>query len=224
MSNTEVADKKITTMTGKSKQAASRAELKERIIDTAVKMFIAYGIKAVKMDDIAASLGISKRTLYEVFGDKESLLESCIQKRLELTEAYFEKVLAESDNVLESILKFYLWAIERYHETNRKFYEDLKKYPDACEKLKNNKRRDGDEVVKILNMGVEQGLFRRDVNFTIQHLLMRELFDFLMESDVAAKFSFEEVYEAIMFTTLRGISTEKGAAELEKFIRGNRKA
>lgn len=224
MSNTEVADKKITTMTGKSKQAASRAELKERIIDTAVKMFIAYGIKAVKMDDIAASLGISKRTLYEVFGDKESLLESCIQKRLELTEAYFEKVLAESGNVLESILKFYLWTIERYHETNRKFYEDLKKYPGAYEKLKNDKRRNGDEVVQILNMGVEQGLFRSDVNFTIQHLLMRELFDFLMESDVAAKFSFEEVYEAIMFTTLRGISTEKGAAELEKFIRGNRKA
>ncbi|WP_303669866.1 TetR/AcrR family transcriptional regulator, partial [uncultured Alistipes sp.] len=43
---------------------------KERIIDQAMQMFVAQGIKAVRMDDIARQLGVSKRTLYEEFGDK----------------------------------------------------------------------------------------------------------------------------------------------------------
>ena len=47
---------------------------KERIIAQAMRMFVSQGIKSVRMDDIAQQLGVSKRTLYELFGDKESLL------------------------------------------------------------------------------------------------------------------------------------------------------
>ena len=47
---------------------------KERIVAQAMQMFVSQGIKAVRMDDIAQQLGVSKRTLYELFGDKESLL------------------------------------------------------------------------------------------------------------------------------------------------------
>lgn len=61
-----------------TKHSASRSELRERIIQTVVKAFSTHGIKSITMDDIAASLGISKRTLYEVFSDKKSLLEECI--------------------------------------------------------------------------------------------------------------------------------------------------
>lgn len=46
----------------------------ERIVDRAMQMFVAQGIKSVRMDDIARTLGVSKRTLYELFGDKEHLL------------------------------------------------------------------------------------------------------------------------------------------------------
>ena len=47
---------------------------KERIIEQAMQMFVTQGIKSVRMDDIAQQLGVSKRTLYELFGDKEGLL------------------------------------------------------------------------------------------------------------------------------------------------------
>ena len=65
-------------MTEHGKDASQRAELKERIIATATEAFTTKGIKSITMDDIAAALGISKRTLYEVFVDKESLLKDCI--------------------------------------------------------------------------------------------------------------------------------------------------
>ena len=54
-----------------TKHLVPRPELRERIIDIAVEAFSAHGIKSITMDDIATSLGISKRTLYEVFSDKE---------------------------------------------------------------------------------------------------------------------------------------------------------
>ena len=57
---------------------------KERIIDQAMHMFVSQGIKSVRMDDIAQQLGVSKRTLYELFGDKEGLLYLAMDR-------YFEK-------------------------------------------------------------------------------------------------------------------------------------
>ena len=56
------------------KHPVSRRELRKRIIETAMGLFSKQGIRSVTMDDIAATFGISKRTLYEVFADKESLL------------------------------------------------------------------------------------------------------------------------------------------------------
>ena len=52
---------------------------KDRIIEEAMRMFVQQGIKSVRMDDIARSLGVSKRTLYEQFGDKEELLALSIR-------------------------------------------------------------------------------------------------------------------------------------------------
>ena len=54
--------------------SAYRQQLRERIIETSMRAFAAHGIRAVKMDDIARLLGISKRTLYELYENKETVL------------------------------------------------------------------------------------------------------------------------------------------------------
>ena len=60
----EFIQREISDMEENVKNSALRAELRERIIDTAVEAFTKHGIKGITMDEIAASLGISKRTLY----------------------------------------------------------------------------------------------------------------------------------------------------------------
>ena len=70
------------------KEHPQRLELRERIIDTALNSFATHGIKSITMDDIAAALGISKRTLYEVFSDKETLLMECLLKAQREGDAY----------------------------------------------------------------------------------------------------------------------------------------
>ena len=103
------------------------------------------------------------------------------------------------------------------------FFEDIKKYPKVHSLLKNYRERDSDSTIEFFKMGIKQGIFRDDVNFAIVNLLVHEQLDLLMNTDICNKYSFLEVYEAIMFTYIRGISTEKGAKVLEDFITEYRK-
>ena len=206
-----------------TKHPVFRPELRERIIETAVEAFTIHGIKSITMDDIANSLGISKRTLYEVFSDKETLLEECILRGQKEADEFVKEVLATAENVLEVLLKCYLRSIEKFHATNKKFFEDIKKYPKAYELLRSRSDQDSEETIQFFKDSVKQGIFRADVNFAIVNLLVREQIDLLMNTDICKRYSFLEVYESIMFTYLRGISTEKGAQELEAFIQEYRK-
>ena len=205
-------------MTEHGKDASQRAELKERIIATATEAFTTKGIKSITMDDIAAALGISKRTLYEVFVDKESLLKDCILTVQAERDRYLQEVYEQSHNVLEVILAVFQKSIEMSHKTNKRFFEDIKKYPKVYNMMKERSESDSEKTMSFFMLGVEQGIFRSDVNFAIVNLLVREQFDVLLNTDVCNEYSFIEVYESIMFTYIRGISTEKGAKVLEDFI------
>lgn len=200
------------------KDNSLRAELRNRIIATAAESFSAHGIKSITMDDVAASLGISKRTLYEVFQDKESLLRECILREQQEMNEFLTETLKNAANVLEVILVCYQRSIESFHKTNKKFFEDIKKYPRAYDLMKKYRDKDSDSTIAFFKMGVEQGIFRDDVNFAIVNLLLREQLDLLMNTDICKEYSFLEVYESIMLTYIRGISTEKGARVLDDFI------
>lgn len=195
-----------------------RVLLKDRIIEKAITLFLENGIKSITMDHIAGSLCISKRTLYEIFEDKESLIEACVLKRQERAEAYLAKVLKESANVLEVILRCFQNSIQDFHNTNKQLYEDLKKYPRINELKRESHNLNFEDTVKFFQQGVEQGLFRKDVNIPIICRLLSEQFYVLVNTDLCTEYHFVDVYENIMFTLLRGIATEKGAAMLETFL------
>ncbi len=200
-----------------------RVELRERILHSAAELFAAHGIKGITMDQIAASLVISKRTLYEIFSDKEELLKECLLKHQEEMHAYVTEVFNSSANVLEVILKLYQRSIEEFHRTNRRFFDDIKRYPKVWEILKSSKHKDAESTMAFFRMGVEQGIFRDDVNFAIVNKQVELQLHLLIDSDLAEEYSFLEVYESIMLIWIRGISTAKGAQILEEFVQEYRK-
>lgn len=210
-------------MTEHGKDAAQRADLKERIIATATEAFTSNGIKSITMDDIANRLGISKRTLYEVFADKESLLKACILKVQTERDRYLQGVYEQSHNVLEVILAVFQKSIEIFHSTNKRFFEDMKKYPKVYAMMRDRRNSDSEKTMSFFKSGVEQGIFRADINFAIVNLLVREQFDLLLNTEICKEYPFIEVYESIMFTYIRGIATKKGAQVLEEFIQQYRK-
>ncbi|MDR0988824.1 MAG: TetR/AcrR family transcriptional regulator [Prevotellaceae bacterium] len=203
-------------------EPTQRQELRNHILDMALQLFTSHGIKSITMDDIAASMSISKRTLYEVFADKETLLIACLQKSQHEADVYIKRVYDSSSNVMEVILRLYESSIERLHHFNKRFFEDLKRYPKVNELVEERRNRDTKEKMDFFKEGVAQGLFRGDINFAIMNDLVQGQLDLLMYTNLNTKYSFLEVYEAIMFTYLRGITTEKGANLLDTFIKAYR--
>lgn len=205
-------------MIDKEREGCLKGDLRERIIQTSLEGFRKHGIKGITMDDIAALLKISKRTLYELFVDKETLLKECILYHQKVAQRVLSNMVANSSNVLEVILKCYQGSVEMYQRVDWRFFDDMKKYPKVHELLKANRDKENKVVIDFLKKGVEQGLFRTDINFEIIHFLLREQMDLLMAKKALNEFPFLEVYESIMLTYLRGISTEKGMRELEDFL------
>lgn len=193
--------------------------VKERLIESADNLFSSFGIKSITMDEIASSIGISKRTLYQIFSDKEDLLLACILYRQNAMKLYVEELLKQTDNVLEIIILCYKFTMKKIHNVSYKFFEDIKRYPKAYEIFCNGQKRDSKDHVAFFHKGVEQGLFRSDINFDILHILLKEQMNVLLNSQINQKYSMSLIYESIVFTFLRGVSTSKGNEILEKFIK-----
>ena len=131
--------------------------IKEQIINTAFDLFSQYGIKSVSMDDVAKAAGISKRTLYESFEDKETLLIEGIDHNSESLGQYLTGLEKEPFNALEVILLFYEEMMKNPRWFNEKFYEDLKKYPKAQQKIELNKASMGKRCMDLFTRGVKGG-------------------------------------------------------------------
>ena len=86
--------------------STNRLVLRERILNTAMSSFAQHGIKAVKMDDIAQQLGISKRTLYEIYNNKELLLYEGVKNYKRQKDEMIARIMQVSPNVMDVILKF----------------------------------------------------------------------------------------------------------------------
>lgn len=201
----------------------NRDEIRDKVISVAGELFQKNGIKSITMDDVAAKMGMSKRTLYETFKDKETLLRECIMKQHRFTEEYFKDMINSQMNVMEVLLNCFQRSMENIRSTNHRFFEDIKKYPDLSELLHKARELESDEAMAYFRRGVEQGLFRDDLNFVIMNTLLHEQINILIHSDICHKFSFIEVYEVIMLTYFRGICTENGLKLLDNYIGEYRK-
>lgn len=87
---------------------------------------------------------IKSSSTFAPFSDKESLLKECILKAQADRDKYLQKVFEQSHNVLEVILAVFQKSIEMFHQTNKRFFEDIKKYPKVYEMMKN--RQDSDSM------------------------------------------------------------------------------
>ncbi len=106
-----------------------KESLKEKILSAAMALFAEKGIKAVKMDDIANSLSISKRTIYEICENKEDLLFEGVKKRKSAQQEALREFAEGADNVMDIVLHSFRLTIEQFKFTNPVFYSDLMKYP-----------------------------------------------------------------------------------------------
>ncbi len=195
-------------------------DIRDRIIEGAAELFKVYGIKSVTMDSLANQFGISKRTIYEVFSDKDELLMSVLVRMARQQEELVKRVLDESENSIVAIFRMLEINRDNFQSMSPAFQSDLKKYHHDI------LMKDADKIelpdyrnhFQVIEKGIKEGLFRKEIN---PHLVNRCLYNLgrsIMDNDLYPyeKFSRHDVIRNIFFNYLRGISTPKGLDLINK--------
>jgi AcrR family transcriptional regulator len=195
-------------------------DIKDRIIEKAGELFFQFGIKNISMDELASSLGISKRTIYENFKDKEDILTFLIIKLSDERYKVFKDFLQEGLNVLEIFLK----VIEIQMDmpvSNAKFIQDIYKYYPRVSKLMQERIEKNNEFLQqFLKKGIDQGYIRVDLNVEVTAFLVEESTYTYIRASYLEKppFSFNDLFYTMMINFVRGISTEKGIKIIDAYL------
>lgn len=195
--------------------------LEQRIIAKASELFLLHGIKAVTMDFLATEMGISKRTLYERFKDKETLLRKTLEYQDEKSRQEREKLARECTNPLELNLMEYKVISDSLRRINRNYIRDLQKYhPQIADYFTKKLETDMEKVVSVMEKSIQEGYIRAELNPRILALLLRVQLETLIYSEEIEKnhFSYPEVFETIVLNYARGIATPKGLKLIEDFM------
>lgn len=187
-----------------------KPELRERIIGAATKLFQQHGIKQVRMDDVASELGISKKTLYAVFADKEAILLEVVKLTSGALCQGLKDNLVKSSNVVEQIFWLYKRIIEYTRDVNPLFFTELIRYAEVEAYFDRMHAEHAHYIKEWLQMGVKQGLLRDDINYDV--FLQQDGFqiDKLLTNPSVRNYSAEVIYNSVVLVLLRGLATEKG--------------
>ena len=166
------------------------------------------------MDSLAEEMGISKRTIYERFKDKDTLLLEVIKYYKNLTQEESLRLIDQSDNAIEALFRIIKLTIGQMMRMSPAFFHDFRKYHLKVFKefSEPGEIRDFSITQKLLETGVQQKVFRDDININIVNQTLHTLFDLFghNSSMVDAGFDRKEMFDHIIIPFFRGISTKKG--------------
>jgi AcrR family transcriptional regulator len=186
--------------------------MKERILDAAIKVFNEKGLKFT-MDDIARELSISKKTIYTVFRDKETLF-------FEMVDYCFDKI-KESENAIvsdptlgtvEKIRQILGVLPEGYRDIDfRQLYSLKTKYPKIYNKVEERLETGWENTFLLINRGIEEGSVR-----PIQIPILKTMFEATLEQFfqrdilISNQISYQEALNQVVEILIDGIMVKGG--------------
>jgi AcrR family transcriptional regulator len=197
-------------------------EIHERIITEAFTLFMKFGVRSVTMDQISGHLGISKRTLYENFNDKNTLLKEGIGYFRKKMHSEANDVLKSSSNVIEGLYFIGKHGEEMRKSLNPLFFEDIRKYyPDTYAVISDRSHnREYSIMLTLIKHGMNDGVFNNSLKPEIVNEFWQEIMNIFMNEEVFPRdrYTQKELLMNMIIPYLKGISTEKGQKLIEKYF------
>jgi len=207
-------------------------ETRERILEHASKKFMSIGIRNVTMDTLANELSISKRTIYELFGDKDNLVIESLRFMILENNKQLLSIIENAENVVEAIFLIMKRQKEMREDFPVVFVEDIKRYFPLVQASFYSCKSDLKQFsasFTLLEKGISQGIFRNDLQIELVDNFIHELVSLLHTSERIRVLnpSDKDIFYNLLLPYFRGICTEKGLKLidnelLEKFENINR--
>ena len=201
---------------------------REKVIRRAAEMIAELGVKSLRVDDVAHDLAISKRTLYEMFGDKEELLYHSIKYMFQAEAVEIQNGVLKSQTGIPALFEIFDAMMARGAVRKRVMENLAKFYPELYERVMTENRDYGLAVLREkLTRLVEEGLISEIVNidlsitmfYYISMGLMRRHGRLVLPNGITEQDAFR--YTIVNF--FRGIATLKGVEQIDAYITANKK-
>ena len=157
----------------------------DKILDKASELFMNIGFKVVTMDDIASSMGISKKTIYQHYENKNILVEKCAEKIASKILEEIDQIYFEKNNPIEELLLIRDRFAHFFSDEKKAGIQQLKKYyPEIHFKLKNKQQV---KVQSCIYSNIERGinleLYRNDLDIDFIVKLHHNAMAYIMDND-----------------------------------------
>jgi TetR/AcrR family transcriptional regulator, cholesterol catabolism regulator len=196
-------------------------EIKERIKQKADELFHRYGIKSVTMDEIASQLGVSKKTIYHSFSDKNELVDEVIVDMLRFNKECCQSYRANSHNAIHEVFLAMDMLQVIFDNMNPSLLFDIERnYPVTFKKFKEFKYKYLFELVKEnIEKGIREELYRPEINIEVAAKARLEmiLIPFNEELFPKNKFSMVMLHQQLIELFLFGIASLKGYKLILKY-------
>ncbi len=196
-------------------------EIKDRILQHARTLFLRNGIKSVSMDDIAASLAMSKKTLYKSFTNKDEIVVGMLTQHLHKSQSECASMANHAANAVEEMLNISRWAEQELGSLHPSVFYDLKKYhPTAWALFAAHKNTFIlDQIIRNLRRGMAEGLFRPDLDVDVLARLSLAQIELTFDIELYPPVHFGAVRVNRVFDEhfLLGVASLKGHRLINKY-------
>lgn len=193
----------------------------QRIVEQAMSMFVTQGIKAVRMDDIAQQLGVSKRTLYELFGDKEGLLYLAMECYFNRNRESQNELCAGARNVLEAMFMVLDSVMDNAEVTNRMLTNLQKFYPSVYDRvMREGAEKSRNDLREMLEIGIREGMFIDSFDIELSISVLYHTATALVsrkELILPDGMTEREAFVQVVHNFFRGISTTQGVRLIDDY-------
>jgi AcrR family transcriptional regulator len=198
-----------------------KMEIQARIKQKADEMFRRYGIRSVTMDDIAAQLGMSKKTIYQYYADKDQLVDAVAVDEIQFSRESCLRDAAASANAIEEIFRVMEFVEVMFRNMNPSMLHDLEKYhPGGYKKFLEHKNTFLYEMIRRnLERGKKEELYRPEINVEIMARFRLESMMLAFNPDLfpQSRFNLVVLQQEIVEHYLYGLATLKGYKLILKY-------
>lgn len=184
-----------------------------------------YGVRSVSMDDIAQELGMSKKTIYQLFPSKAAIVEEVIRAHNEDEEGFCSEIESNCQHAIDELVQIVKRAIYLFQTvTHTLIHEVQKYYPEAWKILQHHTSTFLYEKVKEnLQKGIQQGYYRKEIDIEVVARMRIAQINMGFDAKLfpIETFNYAEVQKQLMEIYMYGIVTPKGRALLQEYLDAN---
>lgn len=196
-------------------------EIKDRILFKAEELFMQFGIRSVSMDDIANNLGMSKKTLYQYFADKDELVDAVVELHINKIQDDCQSCKSEANNAIHEIFITMERIMIEFSNMNPMLLYDLEKFHHkAYQRFRNHKDK---FLLQVINNNIEWGikeeLYRSgiDIDVMSKYRIESMMIPFNVSVFPPGKYNLATTSELIIENFTYGLATVKGHKLIQKY-------